>query len=291
MKTAVLIILYYPDEVAWSNISAYRETMDHILLYDNTPKEDGRDHPLYHEEGITYYTTGENGGMSRALEYGFTWALEQGVEILLTMDQDSDLPAEQIRNMLGYIRQHPSEQTAIYCTNYRKIVQESSGQETFLPARIRADETVSCVSCMTSGSFMRVSCLRELLPMDDMFIGLVDNDVCYQLIAKGYGIVMVGNCLLSQRVGSPIRDTLLNRLLHKVVLSEKRYFYMSRNGRYLKKKYLNCGPAQKQIARHLGKTMLRIRINLLLCETDRKKKIAAWRKGAGTQCPPFVNIG
>lgn len=58
------------------------------LVYDNSPEPASETPP----SGWTYFSDTHNGGLSKAYNYAFTLAKEQGCDWLLLLDQDSILP-------------------------------------------------------------------------------------------------------------------------------------------------------------------------------------------------------
>jgi GT2 family glycosyltransferase len=74
-----------------------------ILLYDNTPE--GQDVGMLPAD-VTYKADVNNGGLPRAYNYALEIAQENGIDWLLTLDQDSRLPADflcKISEVAGFI--------------------------------------------------------------------------------------------------------------------------------------------------------------------------------------------
>ena len=220
-KYGVEVILYYPDSIAFGNIKNYQSIFDHVLLYDNTPKADIK-YSIEDDQKTTYLSNGINDGMSVALEEGIKWADNNNIDFLLTMDQDSDLAIEDAKRIQQRISENDEEKVAIYSINYRKIVYKEK-KPILLEARYKQGKDIDVNFSMTSGSFVRIKAVKKLLPLDNLFIGFVDNDLCYGLREKGYQIRLVSDVIFNQRVGEPIEDKLFNRLLHRLILTEDRY--------------------------------------------------------------------
>lgn len=283
----MMVVLYKPDEKAIQNIKRYQKIFEKIFIYDNTPGGCIKYKNIGSEQ-LAYYSNGENNGMSAALTKGFQWAKEQHLDFLLTMDQDSEFENRDIASMITYIRKDRQKDIAIYCPNYRRVyIHKASGVRIGTRCRIRTSQIQNVEFCMTSGSFVDVEKMRDCLPLDDLFIGMVDHDICYMLRLKGYKICMFGKAVLSQHVGETISGTWFSRTLHKIVLSEKRYYYMGRNLTYLMRKYHGCRNIQWQ----MRKIKCRIVFNLVLFEEQKLLKYQYWKKGIREKCPPFRNIG
>ena len=93
MKLAAIVTIYYPDVlVTVRNIQRYIEDVDMLILWDNTPVKDRDRYVLCLDEysnKIVYLGTGYNEGIAYALNRSFEWAIRNGYEYVLTMDQDS----------------------------------------------------------------------------------------------------------------------------------------------------------------------------------------------------------
>jgi GT2 family glycosyltransferase len=77
-------------EAALSSLPFRREVVS-ILLYDNTP---GGQDPGPLPAGVRYKADPENGGLAKAYNYALDVAHEEGFDWLLTLDQDTTLPAD-----------------------------------------------------------------------------------------------------------------------------------------------------------------------------------------------------
>jgi glycosyltransferase involved in cell wall biosynthesis len=64
-----------------------------ILIYDNTPGADPR-RPLGFAEHVDYFTTGRNDGLAAAFNFALARARQKKCDWLITLDQDTALPAE-----------------------------------------------------------------------------------------------------------------------------------------------------------------------------------------------------
>lgn len=326
-KYGIMVILYNPDKNVFRNLKRYKETGWKIFVYDNTPahckrettanmadisreafKETSREtfkknfkktfketetdtlekNTKYISKGnVTYVSAGKNNGMSAALTAGFQWALKERLDYLLTMDQDSIFTKRDIRRMTAYIEADTGQDTAIYCPNYRKVYASETGAGICTRPKIKVTQVRDTDFGMTSGSFVNVKRIGQCLPLDDLFIGLVDNDICYTLRRKGCRIQMIGRAMLYQYIGEQTAGTWGNRIRHKIILSEKRYYYMGRNLTYLMKKYKDS----RSIVRQLRRIRRRILLNLFLCEEQKSVRYQYWMKGVRESCPPFHNIG
>lgn len=273
MNFGIGVILYNPDKFVYERLKEYRKVTNYLFIIDNTEtkneisNEIKKNFPLYHRSG-------KNEGMSVALNKIFDEALLKDIDWVLTMDQDSDFSNDSIEKMLNLIKNEQAE-AAIYCPNYRKIYIDKDGNDYFGPYAIDKTKIKEVSFSMTSGSFCRMSDIKDVLPLVDLFIGYVDNDLCLELLQNKKKIKMIGSIGFSQRVGSEVTANFYNKFFRIVHHNELRYYYMTRNNLFLQRKYNK----NKFFKRTLLKNLVRIHINILLGEKNKVKKIKYSYKG------------
>ncbi len=88
-KILVIVVTYYPEkELLERNVQAFIDHVDKVLIWENTPSPDKLEYRFIKHEKILYCGDGIN-SISRALNYAWEYANENGFDYLLTMDQDS----------------------------------------------------------------------------------------------------------------------------------------------------------------------------------------------------------
>jgi len=82
-------VTYYPEkELLERNVQAFIDHVDKVLIWENTPSPDKLEYRFIKHDKILYCGDGIN-SISRALNYAWEYANENGFDYLLTMDQDS----------------------------------------------------------------------------------------------------------------------------------------------------------------------------------------------------------
>lgn len=274
MKFGIGVILYNPDKHVFSRLKLYERVSDVLYIIDNTEIENSNCR-IIAREFDNYVRQERNLGMSTALNLIFERGNADEVDYLLTMDQDSDFSGISIKKMLDFIDNNDDSNISIFCPNYRKIYIDSNGEERFGPYAISTEDNKVVDFSMTSGSFCKMSEINKILPLTNLFIGYVDNDICYNLIIKNNKILMLGEIGFSQRVGGEVKFNLYNKLFQIIHHNEIRYYYMTRNNLYLQKKF----KGNKRITFNLIANLFRIHINILIGEKDKVKKIKYSYKG------------
>ncbi|MCI1903079.1 MAG: glycosyltransferase [Enterococcaceae bacterium] len=262
------VIVYNPNVQVLERIKKYHQLTKYVIIFDNSENITNINKRI---EAVSdkYYFRAENIGMSGALNQIFKVSIEINLDILLTMDQDSEFDKEEIKKMLYYISKSKEKNIAIFCPNYRKLYKDTYGNPVPGKFSIAQKENKNVSFSMTSGSFMKVSLLEQLLPLSDLFIGYVDHEVCYKLVENNKRILMVGNIFFDQEVGELVNNNLFNRFFRVIHHKKIRYAYMFRNNMYLSDVYKN----NKQLRNKLRINRIRLLINILVGENKKIEKI------------------
>ena len=187
---------------------------------------------------------GKNIGIASALNAIINEANEREIDWVITLDQDSVVCDNMIEALSSLI---DKKNTAIVCPI---ILDERRKNE--IPIQVKQGwEDINF--CITSGSFMNVKITQEIGGFDDfLFIGLVDNDICYRIVNNGYRIIRNNNVILNHQLGnlSPskfenfylklgdiLNSQTIKKLSYKREVSPLRLYYATRNMIYLKHKY------------------------------------------------------
>lgn len=273
MRLAIGIIVYNPNNLVLERVKKYLQVTNHVFIYDNS--EEPGDISKQIEKKVDYYINEKNkSGLTGALTELFNVSKNKRMDYLLTMDQDSDMSNESIYEMLKFIENCDEENISIYCPNYRKIYGDGD-KESFGKIAIKKDENKYVNFSMTSASFCKVDDIYEILPLSNLFIGYVDNEICYSLIKNNKKILMIGSIIFNQRVGNSVKGTKYNKFFNVLNHSPKRYYYMTRNNLYLQEKFDN----EIKIRRELRISLLRIYFNIVIGEKNKLEKIKYSFKG------------
>jgi glycosyltransferase involved in cell wall biosynthesis len=111
LKVLAVIVLYRiapKDAPAFRSVMAAREAISSalgdvdVLLWDNSPAAGaGEDLP----EGVAYFADESNSGLATAYNRALEWAELHGAEWLLTLDQDTAVPADFFVRMAAALRE------------------------------------------------------------------------------------------------------------------------------------------------------------------------------------------
>jgi rhamnosyltransferase len=199
-KLLGVLTLYKPDvRQVTNNIKKYIAHLDTLILWDNSPSDECVQNSLLpeltdYQEKILWNATGENRYIAPAINFAWHYAQEQGYDLLLIMDQDS--------------------QWADFPT-YRKTIEQSfcaGNLQVYTPYINGFDEWAiekpiqERSVFINSGTIIPVTILTAINGADESFpLDALDTDLSYRIRKTGYQIKCYTNCHLSHKVGNPIR--------------------------------------------------------------------------------------
>ncbi len=256
MQIAIVVVLYQQTPLEY----IYKNQELSIIVVDNTPNRN----LAINYRHITYLPLGDNYGIAKALNIGFSKAKELGAQWVLTMDQDSILPDDMIEKYCDFIKTHSQEKIGILSP----LIQMYDGE--YLKASSTYEEINEAI---TSGSMVNMSSFEDANGFkSELFIDAVDFEFCYNIRRYGYHIYRLNSVLMQHHLGNTKEYKLFGKHLFYVTNhSRLRRYYMTRNGLYLRQLY---SPNKKYIIRELI-TYLKI----ILFEDDKLGKMRAIRFG------------
>lgn len=262
MKICAVVVTYFPNaEETVSNILRYIEYVDHLIIWENTPKEKLGEHKIQipeYDSIISYMGTGKNEGIGYALNRAVEYATKNHYTHLLTMDQDS-----QWVDFCAF-----KKLAIMYMGKYVLACPNVNGR---WEQKIKPDVK----ACITSGSLYDLSIFGRIgLFREDYFIDAVDTEFCYRIKRNGGSIYVFGQTSLMQTYGSPTklgRYTLTN-------YSPFRTYHIIRNHIWLWREYPDIiTPEQKKWL--LKSNIISRFILIVLLECDKWKKLVSLFRG------------
>lgn len=270
---ACIVILYYPTENIKSQIEVYINNFDKLYLYDNSNIKSEWLNEFVKKENVIYLYSGVNKGISSALNDVVEAAYCDGYEYLVTMDQDSIFYENDIIRMKEKVIELQDGKTAIVTTNFNKMYWKGKQIIYSKPVR-KIENDTEVLYHITSGNFLYLPLVKELFPLDNYFIAFVDYDLDFLLNRKGYRIIVVGECIISQQIGNKIKASKLLQMGFTDMLPI-RYYYLMRNNLYFSRKFRDIPEAIK-FARS---RRYRYYLKLLLSEKCKITKIKMMYRG------------
>ena len=183
-RILAIVVTYYPDrELLIQNVGAFIDYVDKVLIWENTTSETKLYRFVQHEK-IEYCGDGIN-SISRALNYAWRYAKDNGYMYLLTMDQDSVW-----ENFESYLKRtiwNPQAPYGLYGPNVSgKIYEEQWVHQDLI----------------TSGMLVPLQILDDVGGYYEQFnVDGIDLYLCYSAREKGYEAYMIPQSRMNQHFG------------------------------------------------------------------------------------------
>lgn len=194
----VVVVTYYPEQnLLKSNINAYLPYVDKIIIWENTPSKDARNYRYFQNDKIEYQTTGENIGISVALNRVLRYAKENEYEYILTMDQDSRFED--------------------FGTYIEKVFLKFSTEDCIVGPVTNADQLFDDFIpisgyIINSGLIAKVDTLLSIGGYcEDFKVDAIDLELCLRAHANNVPVYRYMGSHLIQQFGSPSEVTILGR--------------------------------------------------------------------------------
>lgn len=229
MKLAAVVILYYPDESVFNNISSYIEEVDALYIYDNSPINTF-ENQIHKLRKTRYYWDGKNEGIAKRLNSALKLCINEGYDHLLTMDQDSSFENNDLSKYKYLIEELEIENIRMYGIQHDRkeiLTNEYSYEMNKL--------------LITSGSILPVKSINDIGYFnEELFIDGVDTEYCLRIYEKYFKTIQFTSIVLNHNIGiTTTKITPLLKLEKRHFHSPLRAYYISRNYFYLRNKFKN----------------------------------------------------
>ena len=281
MKIEGVVVLYHPEDDTLKNIETYIKHIDKLYLIDNTSNVNLSE--KYRKiDKVEYIPLMENKGIAYALNYAAKLAINDNASWLLTMDQDSSFYKDSLEKMINFLKEMKNNKklNEILGVNYDQIgvlspyhiTVKNQGNLGIMKGIDYPDEV------MTSGNLINLDAYKKVNGFKDwLFIDCVDFDYCFNLKNHGYEVMVLNYAYLNHNLGDIIKKTFLGKEVYTDNHNATRWYYMSRNRKYINSLYSDTFPA---FCKYQEKCTRREILKIILFEKNKFKKIKAIIKGS-----------
>lgn len=243
-SVAAVIITYNVENDFENRINKIKGKVDEIIVVDNGSNSETISMLKKLEKEITIIYLEENKGIAYALNRGIEYSIEKGYGWILTLDHDSIVTDDMIRNMLKCYESFDEELKEKVAMLVPVHVEEKEYQSSGDKEKI-SKPYIEVLTEITSGALTKADIYNNVGLYDEkLFIDLVDHDYCLSLKRKGFKIIQVNSAVLIHNLGESIKKNILG--LIKMIPtnhSPLRRYYMSRNRHYIWDKYKEDFPS------------------------------------------------
>ncbi len=238
IKIGAVVVVYNPDASVVDNIKTYANDLEIVYVHDNSEiKNKVFEKELKKFSNVIYNFPGENQGLCVPFNKFYNMAVKQGIDWMITFDQDSAASAGMIGKMRVFAESAECKDTiGIISPTVNEL--DNSG--------IKQDSLYTYYDVVIqSGAMHRISMMGQVGSYnEDLFIDMVDYDYCVRCRAKGYYIVRLNNAvLLHNQSDNDVKKRFLEgKILYIGKFSPDRYYYKYRNILYSYYKYHQIDP-------------------------------------------------
>lgn len=244
-SVAAVIITYNVENDFKQRINRLKGKVDEIIVVDNGSKAETINMLNELEKEVTVIYLEDNKGIASALNKGIKYSIEKGYNWILTLDHDSIITDNMIKNMLTCyegLNNELKEKVAMLVPVHVEEKEYQNGSN--INEEKASNSYIEVLTEITSGALTKAEIYKNVGMYDEkLFIDLVDHDYCLSLNKKGFKIIQVNNATLIHNLGESVRKSILGLKMIPTNHSPLRRYYMSRNRHYIWEKYKEDFPS------------------------------------------------
>lgn len=276
---SAVIITYNVKNDFKNRISNLKNKVNEIIVVDNGSKYETISMLKELEKEITIIYLKENKGIAYALNKGIKYSIERREGWILTLDQDSIVTDNMIKNMLECYSNFDDKLKEKVAMLVPLHIEEKEYKNNNITNsdNIYPNLYNEVLTEITSGSLTKSNIYKDIALYDEkLFIDLVDHDYCLSLNMKGFKVIQVNSAILIHNLGESIKKNILGLKMTPTNHSALRRYYMSRNRHYIWNKYKENFP--KWVATDKRK-FLTENLKIVLFENNKIEKFKYIIKG------------
>lgn len=230
-RIAASVVLFHPTEEVESNVGSYLGEVERLFVVDNTPRPDPEGLPcLRRNPKVRWLELGRNAGVAAALNRACEQAREEGIEWLLTMDQDSAFAPGQPGELLAEFEALADRSSvAIFCPTYNFATPGVDPHE---------QRFIELDIVLTSFNLLNLASQQDVGGFDErLFIDEVDHDFCLRARLRGYRIVQATRLVVRHQAGNLAQATHRGVRIEYQRHPPERLYTMTRNTLILARRY------------------------------------------------------
>lgn len=268
-----IVVAYFPDKEFGERLRSLLPQVAQVIVVDNTPEESAVPHlkdALHYSAQVHVIENRANAGIAAALNQGLGYALNEGYEWILTLDQDTECYPDMV-NTLFKVAEACKPTPMVIGGNYFDPHNDRTKIQTD-----EADDFLEQKTVITSGCLIDAHLATAIGGFrEDYFIDQVDHEFCLRARTHGHKVVISCKPVMSHSVGEPggARVPLLGVLPNHPPL---RKYYIARNTVVTIAEYWRREPAW--CLRRLVRLLLGL-VEMGLLEKHRLSKVRAFAGG------------
>lgn len=259
MRIFGVVVLYHPPPDLERNIRSYLDAIDQLLVIDNTSPSVINDVQSKLPLGrVQWRANNENEGIAKPWNDAARWAMEQGADWLLVMDQDSFFPENTGATWQQFLANNQVASVAVIAPFHQT---DPSQEVKKTPGTTRLNFV------MGSGCHINLGAYRASGPFNEkLFLDLVDHEYCLRVRKQGYSVLRMNEVILQHRLGERVNIGTRAAVRHAPI----RKYYRSRNRLWVMFNYFFFDPFYFLFE---VKSALTDVVKILVLENEKKKNL------------------
>lgn len=265
MKICSVTVWYNPDDDCVKNILSYNSSVEKCYIVDNSESDNSsKAKKICNAVYIPFFN---NLGIAKALNVGCEFAISDGFEWCMTMDQDSYFDNFSVSQYIGQVSEVSNKNLASFSPIITPKINTTSFlgdiRRFFYPLKnsvLTSNESLE--RCITSGNIINLKIWDEIGKFnEDLFIDEVDHEFCYRLKEHNYEIIKINTITMYHQLGNARRTVLPQRCPHSGI----RLYYIFRNILYVKRWHPNFSKYYTGLmSKYILENILRLKIKNLV---------------------------
>lgn len=267
-KVGICIVLYNPD-IAYivKGLQSLVSFVNHIVLIDNSEKNNGAILETFNHRNIQYYNLGSNQGIAKAQNIGIRKLLKLNIDDILFLDQDSHLEKESFYELLKSKEILEKQHFKIGGIGPKPINERTNEEYSgrIIKGKPVDDSIYEFKELISSGTLISKGIFQDVgLFEESLFIDGVDHEWCWRASKRGYRFFICTLASLNHNLGEGDKKILgINFKVPKPI----RTYYQYRNFfRLIKRGYV---PVYWKIS-NLVKYIIKAPVYILLFENKKE---------------------
>lgn len=234
-KVAIVTVTFNPNiNDLIHNISSYVNQTTLIVIVDNSTDSVSQNmivEEFENYENIIVLTLGSNYGIAKAQNVGFQYAIDNGYDYFIEMDQDTQLPNNYVKNIYHSYSDIISLDKSVAGIGPIAINKKDNSS---YHDRDTVAKIIEVEKTLSSGFFTPISSLEVVGFKDEsLFIDLVDWEWCWRANNKGYKVYIDTSLKINHLLGDGHKSFYFFKI---GIPSPIRHYYQYRNAIELSKK-------------------------------------------------------
>lgn len=246
--------------------------VDEVIIVDNGSNRETIEYlnELEQKHKIIVLFNKENMGIAQALNRGCKYAIENGCDWIITMDNDSQATENMVKSMLEVFDKLSEKEKLKIGSLFPIHVEKKCKDMSYKESKIISSKYTYIDVEITSGNMIKREVFEKVGYFDEkLFIDYVDFDYCSRIDKNKFKLIKIEEAVLLHSLGEIEEKNFLGKNISYTNHSVLRRYYITRNRFYVWDKYDNI----KEFIKRDKEAFLIENIKIILFEKEKYKKI------------------